>query len=42
MEEYGLNRDGIQIHIGTEDHFIPARKAHPALEVENLETLNNI
>ncbi|KQU25246.1 glyoxalase [Bacillus sp. Leaf13] len=29
----------IQIHIGTEDHFIPARKAHPALEVENLVDL---
>jgi extradiol dioxygenase family protein len=26
----------IKIHVGTEDHFIPARKAHPALEVENL------
>ncbi|TKH05642.1 glyoxalase [Peribacillus simplex] len=26
----------IKIHIGTEDNFIPARKAHPALEVENL------
>ncbi|KRG16175.1 glyoxalase [Virgibacillus soli] len=27
----------IQLHIGTEDPFVPARKAHPALEVENLE-----
>jgi hypothetical protein len=26
----------IKIHVGTEDNFIPARKAHPALEVENL------
>ncbi|UYY96835.1 glyoxalase [Peribacillus frigoritolerans] len=26
----------IKIHVGTEDHFIPARKAHPVLEVENL------
>ncbi|MGY3314108.1 catechol 2,3-dioxygenase-like lactoylglutathione lyase family enzyme [Peribacillus simplex] len=26
----------IKIHVGTEDQFIPARKAHPALEVENL------
>ncbi|OAK75605.1 VOC family protein [Lederbergia galactosidilytica] len=27
----------IQLHIGTEEPFVPARKAHPALEVENLE-----
>jgi catechol 2,3-dioxygenase-like lactoylglutathione lyase family enzyme len=27
----------IKIHVGTEDNFIPARKAHPALEVENLK-----
>jgi catechol 2,3-dioxygenase-like lactoylglutathione lyase family enzyme len=26
----------IKINVGTEDQFIPARKAHPALEVENL------
>ncbi|WP_210363989.1 VOC family protein [Bacillus sp. REN3] len=28
-----------QIHIGVEDPFTPARKAHPAFEVENLEKL---
>jgi catechol 2,3-dioxygenase-like lactoylglutathione lyase family enzyme len=25
------------IHIGIEEPFVPARKAHPALEVENIE-----
>ncbi|WP_057912810.1 glyoxalase [Peribacillus muralis] len=29
----------VNIHIGTEESFIPARKAHPALEVENLPGL---
>ncbi|MGE7878622.1 VOC family protein [Peribacillus muralis] len=29
----------INIHIGTEEPFIPARKAHPALEIENLSAL---
>ncbi|MBO0995573.1 VOC family protein [Bacillus sp. SD088] len=29
----------IQLHIGTEDPFVPAKKAHPAIEVENLEAL---
>ncbi|PSL42926.1 catechol 2,3-dioxygenase-like lactoylglutathione lyase family enzyme [Salsuginibacillus halophilus] len=28
-----------QLHIGIEDSFSPARKAHPAFEVENLEGL---
>lgn len=31
--------DGIQLHIGTEEPFVPAKKAHPAFEVENLEAL---
>ena len=26
-----------QIHIGIEEPFLPARKAHPAFEIENLE-----
>jgi catechol 2,3-dioxygenase-like lactoylglutathione lyase family enzyme len=29
----------IQIHIGIEEPFSPAQKAHPAFEVENLEEL---
>ncbi|WP_059170322.1 VOC family protein [Bacillus sp. FJAT-27445] len=29
----------IQIHIGVEEPFIPAKKAHPAFEVENIEGL---
>ncbi|WP_316568686.1 VOC family protein [Neobacillus sp. YIM B06451] len=29
----------IQLHIGVEDPFLPAKKAHPAFEIENLEGL---
>ncbi|MDQ0255774.1 catechol 2,3-dioxygenase-like lactoylglutathione lyase family enzyme [Evansella vedderi] len=29
----------IQIHIGVEEPFSPAKKAHPALEVTNIEAL---
>lgn len=29
----------IQVHIGIEELFIPAQKAHPAFEIENLEEL---
>jgi hypothetical protein len=28
-----------QIHIGIEDSFVPAKKAHPAFEVQNLREL---
>lgn len=28
-----------QIHIGVQEDFIPAKKAHPAFHVENLEAL---
>lgn len=31
--------ENIQIHIGIEEPFIPAKKAHPAFEVENIENL---
>ncbi|MFH5780152.1 VOC family protein [Heyndrickxia oleronia] len=31
--------DHYQIHIGIEDPFSPAKKAHPAFEIENLEEL---
>lgn len=30
---------GLQLHLGVEDDFRPARKAHPALLVEGLEEL---
>ncbi|WP_053366377.1 VOC family protein [Bacillus sp. FJAT-27245] len=29
----------IQLHIGVEDPFLPAKKAHPAFEIENIEML---
>jgi catechol 2,3-dioxygenase-like lactoylglutathione lyase family enzyme len=29
----------IQIHIGIEEPFLPVKKAHPAFEVRNLESL---
>ncbi|WP_079505664.1 VOC family protein [Mesobacillus jeotgali] len=28
-----------QIHVGIEKDFVPAKKAHPAFEVENIEAL---
>ena len=30
---------GAQVHLGVEEHFSPARKAHPAFVVESLESL---
>jgi catechol 2,3-dioxygenase-like lactoylglutathione lyase family enzyme len=32
-------RNGVQIHVGVEDDFRPARKAHPALVVGDLDAL---
>lgn len=29
----------VQIHIGVEDGFVPQKKAHPAIEVTNIEEL---
>ncbi|RFB14714.1 glyoxalase [Bacillus sp. HNG] len=29
----------VQIHIGIDDPFVPAKKAHPAFEIQNLEAL---
>ena len=29
--------DGVEIHLGVEDPFAPARKAHPGLVVEDLD-----
>ncbi|RPF50667.1 glyoxalase [Aquisalibacillus elongatus] len=34
-----FERGDIQIHIGIEDPFNPARKAHPALEINGLQEL---
>ena len=30
---------GVQLHLGVEDDFRPARKAHPAIEVDDLAAL---
>lgn len=35
--KYGI----VQIHVGIEDPFSPAKKAHPAFEVEDLEILKH-
>jgi len=29
----------VRLHIGVEENFVPAKKAHPAIEVEQLEAL---
>ena len=34
-----FERDGVRVHLGVEDGFRPARKAHPALAVSGLEEL---
>lgn len=34
-----FERDGVRIHLGVEPGFRPARKAHPALEVDDLRSL---
>jgi len=34
-----FERDGLRVHLGVEDDFRPARKAHPALVVDGLEEL---
>ena len=31
--------ENLQIHLGVEENFSPARKAHPALAVEDLDSL---
>ncbi|OCA81535.1 glyoxalase [Bacillus sp. FJAT-27225] len=31
----------VQLHIGVEESFIPAKKAHPAFEIQNLEELKD-
>ncbi len=32
-----VRRDAVEIHLGVEDPFRPARKAHPALAVDDFE-----
>ena len=34
-----FERDGVKLHLGVEADFRPARKAHPALQVEGLSEL---
>jgi catechol 2,3-dioxygenase-like lactoylglutathione lyase family enzyme len=34
-----FRRGGVELHLGVEPDFRPARKAHPALRVEGLPTL---
>ena len=34
-----FERTGLRVHLGVEDDFRPARKAHPALAVSGLEDL---
>ena len=34
-----FERDGLRVHLGVEDGFRPARKAHPARAVHELESL---
>jgi catechol 2,3-dioxygenase-like lactoylglutathione lyase family enzyme len=31
--------DGVEVHVGVEEHFVPARKAHPALLISGLRSL---
>lgn len=34
-----FKRGNVQIHIGIEEPFAPAKKAHPAIEIQNIEEL---
>jgi catechol 2,3-dioxygenase-like lactoylglutathione lyase family enzyme len=34
-----FERDGLRIHLGVEEGFRPAKKAHPALSVRGIEAL---
>jgi catechol 2,3-dioxygenase-like lactoylglutathione lyase family enzyme len=34
-----FRRDGVEIHVGVEDPFVPARKAHPALLLDDVAAL---
>ena len=37
-----FERGELKIHLGVENEFRPARKAHPALEVSDLELLERV
>ena len=37
--ERGSNAAGLQLHLGVEEPFSPARKAHPALRIRRYEEL---
>ena len=34
---FGSRAEGIELHLGVEDDFVPARKAHPGLLVRDLD-----
>ena len=34
-----FERDGVKVHLGVEKDFFPARKAHPAFLVDDLEAM---
>ena len=36
---FAVGAGGQQLHVGVEDPFAPARKAHPALRVDDLDAL---
>ncbi len=37
-----FERGTLKVHLGVEQGFRPARKAHPAFRVENLQTLKDL
>jgi catechol 2,3-dioxygenase-like lactoylglutathione lyase family enzyme len=37
---WARDRDGAEIHVGVEDPFTPARKAHPALLLDDVDELD--
>lgn len=37
-----FEQDGLRLHLGVEDDFRPARKAHPALEVTGIDALAEV
>ncbi len=34
-----VRADALEVHLGTEDEFVPARKAHPGIRVGDLDAL---
>ena len=37
-----FRRDDVEVHIGIQDPFAPARKGHPALELDDVATLETV